>query len=89
MADFYKFISKNYKIPATMPKGIKGKVYLKFIVEKDGSIADIKVIRDLGYGTGAEAIRVLNDCDKFKPAEQRGQKVSCSYSIPFLIQNPY
>ena len=40
-------------------EGLNGKVFVSFVVEKDGSLTDIKVLRDIGYGTGKEAIRVL------------------------------
>lgn len=79
---FYKFIAKNYKSPST---SVKGKVYVTFIIEKDGSLSDIKVLRDLGYGTGAEAIRVLSICPNWIPGEKNGQKVRCLYSLPISI----
>lgn len=85
MDQFYKFISENF----ITPKGEKlaGKVYVTFVVEKDGSLTDIKVLRDIGYGTGKEAIRVLKISPKWKPAEQNGQKVRCSYSLPISLQS--
>lgn len=79
---FYKFIAKNYKSPST---SVKGKVYVTFIIEIDGSLSDIKVLRDLGYGTGAEAIRVLSICPNWIPGEKNGQKVRCLYSLPISI----
>ena len=59
---FYKFVAKNYQTPEE--EGLKGKVFVSFVVEKDGSLTDIKVIRDIGFGTGKEAIRVLKSCPK-------------------------
>ena len=56
-------------------------------VEKDGSLTDIKVIRDIGYGTGKEAIRVLKKCPKWTPGEQNGKKVRVLYSLPITIQS--
>ena len=53
-------------------------MYVTFVVEKDGSLTDIKVIRDIGYGTGKEAIRVLKKCPKWTPGEQNGKKVRCT-----------
>ncbi|MBC7655056.1 MAG: energy transducer TonB, partial [Oligoflexus sp.] len=70
---FYNFISKNYQTPEE--EGLKGKVFVSFVVEKDGSLTDIKVLRDIGYGTGKEAIRVLNKCPRWAPGEQNGKKV--------------
>jgi protein TonB len=80
---FYDFVGKNYQTPEE--EGLKGKVFVSFVVEKDGSLTDIKVLRDIGYGTGKEAIRVLNKCPKWTPGEQNGKKVRCTYSLPINI----
>ena len=82
---FYKFVAKNYQTPEE--EGLKGKVFVSFVVEKDGSLTDIKVIRDIGYGTGKEAIRVLKSCPKWNPGEQNGKKVRVLYSLPINIQS--
>ena len=81
--EFNKFIAKNYNSPNQA--GLKGKVYVTFIIEKDGSLTDIKVLRDIGYGTGKEAIRVLGLSPKWLPGEQNGKKVRCTYSLPISI----
>lgn len=85
MKSFYEFIAKNYRTPDV--EGLKGKVYLTFVVEIDGSISDIKVLKDIGYGTGEEAIRVLKKSPKWKPGEQNGKKVRCIYHLPLNIQS--
>lgn len=82
---FYTFVGKNYQPPEE--EGLKGKVFVSFVVEKDGSLTDIKVIRDIGYGTGKEAIRVLKSCPKWNPGEQNGKKVRVLYSLPITIQS--
>lgn len=82
---FYKYVGNNYRAPEE--EGLKGKVYVTFVVEKDGSLTDIKVIRDIGYGTGQEAIRVLKKCPKWNPGEQNGKKVRVLYSLPITIQS--
>jgi hypothetical protein len=82
---FYKFLSKNYQTPKS--EGLRGKVYVSFVIEKDGSLTDIKVIRDIGYGTGNEAIRVLSICPKWIPGEQEGHKVRVMYSISINVQS--
>ena len=84
LKEFYNYIGKNYKTPDV--KGLNGKVIVTFVIEKDGSLTDIKVIRDIGYGTGEEAIRVLKECKKWIPAEQNGQKVRVQYTLPISIQ---
>jgi protein TonB len=84
--EFYKFIGKNYKTPNV--KNLKGKVFVMFVIEKDGSLTDIKVLRDIGHGTGEEAVRVLKECPKWLPGEQNGKKVRVLYSLPISIQLP-
>lgn len=83
MEKFYKFIGQNFKVPDE--EGLRGKIFVSFVVEKDGSLGDIKVIRDIGYGTGNEAIRVLKICPKWKPGELNGKKVRVIYSMPINI----
>jgi protein TonB len=85
MEKFYSFVGKNYQTPEE--EGLKGKVYVTFVVEKDGSLTDIKVLRDIGFGTGKEAIRVLNKCPRWTPGEQNGKKVRVLYSLPITIQS--
>jgi protein TonB len=82
---FYKFVGKNFQVPEE--DGLKGKIFVTFVVEKDGSLTDIKVLRDIGYGTGKEAIRVLKSCPKWNPGEQNGKKVRVLYSLPITIQS--
>ena len=81
ITEFYKFIGKNYIVPDV--KGLVGKVYVAFIIEKDGSINEVKIVRDLGFGTGEEAIRVLKICPKWIPGEQNGKYVRVSSSLIF------
>jgi periplasmic protein TonB len=84
IGNFYKGIARNYVYPEG--EEINGKVVVSFVVEKDGSLTDIKVLRDLGYGTGAEAIRVLKKLPKWSPGEQNGRKVRASYVLPIALQ---
>jgi periplasmic protein TonB len=84
MDKFYSYVGKNYRAPEE--EGLRGKVYVTFVVEKDGSLTDIKVLRDIGYGTGKEAIRVLSKCPKWNPGIQNGKPVRVLYSLPITIQ---
>ncbi|MES2575935.1 MAG: energy transducer TonB [Bacteroidota bacterium] len=83
---FYAFVAKNYKMPEE--KGLKGKVYVTFVVEKDGSLTDIKILRDIGYGTGKETIRVLQLSPKWIPGVHNGRKVRCLYTLPITLVSP-
>ena len=86
LSKFYEYIAKNYRTPDV--PGLNGQLMISFVVEKDGSITDIKVLKDLGYGTGEEAIRLLKKCPNWTPAEQKGKKVRCSFMLPLRIQSP-
>jgi TonB family protein len=80
---FYKFLEKNVKYPREAFKNrISGKVLLSFIVEKDGSIADILVVKTVSPIIDAEAKRVLSSSPKWIPALQRGIPVRVKYNIP-------
>jgi Uncharacterized protein conserved in bacteria (DUF2059)/Gram-negative bacterial TonB protein C-terminal len=81
--EFTRYVAKNFNTPNVA--GLKGKVFVSFVIEKDGSLTDIKILRDIGYGTGKEAVRVLELSPKWLPGEQNGQKVRCTYSLPISI----
>jgi protein TonB len=78
----YAYIEKNLKYPeAAKEANIEGKVAIEFIIEKDGSITNIKVLRDIGYGCGDEAVRILKEMPKWKPAMQRGKPVRNTFGM--------
>lgn len=83
--EFQRFIRENYKTQEAAE--LKAKIYMSFIVEKDGSLSDIKIIRIIGSGTGAEAIRVLKKSPKWIPGKQNGKIVRVLYSIRIPIIN--
>jgi TonB family protein len=83
---FAAYLSHNIKYPAEMKKKkIEGKVFISFIVEKDGSLSEIKVLREPGYGSGLEALRVLSMSPKWKPGIQNHHKVRVQYVIPITF----
>lgn len=82
----YKYISDNLQYPRlAIEKGIQGRVYVTFIVEKDGSITDIKVLRDIGDGCGDEVVRLVKTMPKWKPAKQRGKTVRQQFNLPVMF----
>jgi hypothetical protein len=88
LTKFYKFIGENFKMSAEANKiKIEGKAYMQFIIEKDGSLSDIKTIKDPGYGLGDEAIRVLKLSPKWTAATQEGKAVRVMYSLPITFQS--
>jgi beta-lactamase regulating signal transducer with metallopeptidase domain len=84
MQEFYIFFSANYKIPSDF-KG-NGKIYISFMVETDGSISDFEVLRDSGFGTGEEAVRVLKLTPKWIPGKEDGKVVRMKFTLPIAIQ---
>jgi hypothetical protein len=84
MEAFYKFVAENYKTPSQ--PNLKGKVYLTFIVEKDGSLSEFNILRDIGYGTGEEAVRVIKQSPKWIPGTVDNKPARVLYSLPITIQ---
>lgn len=83
---FYKFVENNFKNPDEDIDFKGKKIYVTFIVEQDGALTDIKILRDAGFNTGAEAIRVLKKCPKWSPGEKDGKKVRVLYSLPITLK---
>lgn len=80
---FYSFLGQNIKYPAAaLKQKVQGNVHLGFIIEKDGSISDIKVEHSLGSGTDEEAIRALKLGKKWNPGVMDGKPVRTYYRIP-------
>lgn len=85
MKVFYKYLSKNLKISKKdMNKGFyNGKFLVEFIVEKDGSLSNIKVLR--GNVNGTNFIKVFKNCPKWQPAYHKGKPVRMKMKLPILI----
>ncbi len=84
IAKFYDFLGKNIKYPPqAIEKNVQGNVQVDFIVEKDGSVTDIKVVdKKLGHGIEEEAVRVLKLSKKWNPGMNDGKPVRAKYRIP-------
>lgn len=86
MQAFYKWVGENYKYPAEAKKNkVSGSLHLSFVVERDGSLSNFELLRDLGYGTGEAAIDLLKESPKWKPGLTRGETVRVSYSLPIKL----
>jgi TonB family protein len=84
---FGEFLGKNIKYPETAKKNkIQGRVYLTFVVEKDGSLSRFKVVRGIGSGCDEEAVRVLAISPKWNPGMQNGKVVRVQYTVPIFFQ---
>ena len=83
----YKYLAENIKYPVlAKEKGTQGRVYVTFVVEKDGSVTDAKVLRGVSEEVDAEALRVINAMPKWKPGMQQGVPVRVQYNIPIIFK---
>lgn len=83
----YKYLAENIKYPVlAKEKGTQGRVYVTFVVEKDGSVTDAKVLRGVSEEVDAEALRVINAMPKWKPGMQQGVPVRVQYNIPIVFK---
>ena len=81
-----KFLSNNIKYPEQAKKDkITGKVSVRFVIEKDGSITNAKVVRSDNSIFNEEALRVVNSMPKWKPGKQRGKEVRVYYTVPLIF----
>jgi TonB family protein len=84
-----QYIANNVDYPDDAQKGgIQGKVYVSFVVSKDGSVADAKIARGVNPSLDEEALRVVNSLPKWIPGKQKGEYVNVSYTVPinFVLQ---
>jgi len=84
-----EFIARNIKYPPlARESGIQGRVFVNFVVEPDGSVSNVKVIRGIGGGCDEEAVRVIQSMPKWTPGRQRGKAVRVSFNLPvrFTLQ---
>ena len=78
-----KFIQKNVRYPAIAKEyNITGKVYVSFIVDKQGNVTNVKIVRGVDKNLDAEAVRVVSSLPKYKPGKQRGKAVRVMFTIP-------
>ena len=81
------YLSKNIKYPQmARESGIQGRVFVNFVVEPDGSVSNVNVMRSLGGGCDEEAVRVVKNMPKWKPGRQRGKAVRVSYILPIVFK---
>ena len=80
----FKFLSENVKYPViAQENGIQGRVICQFVVNRDGSIVDVEVVRSGGDASlDKEAVRVIKSMPKWKPGKQRGKAVRVKYTLP-------
>lgn len=84
---FYKYIGDNLKYPAQARRmGIEGKVFVQFVVDKDGSLTEVTAVKGIGAGCDEEAVRVIKGAPKWSPPKQRGKPVKQRIIVPIVFQ---
>lgn len=85
--NMYKYLGANIKYPKdALENGIQGTVVVKFVVEKDGTISNVKAIRKIGGGCDEEAVRVVKRMPRWKPGKQRGKPVRTEFTLPIQFK---
>lgn len=81
------WIARNVRYPVqAMERGIQGKVYVQFVIEKDGSVSNIELLRGVHLLLNQEALQVVRTMPKWKPGKIKGEPVRCSYTLPIFFQ---
>lgn len=84
--EFYKYIGSNLRYPRVASiLGLTGKVYLTFVVEKDGSVSNVTPVNCIGAGCESEAVRVVSMSPKWSPGIQKGRTVRVQYTMPITF----
>ena len=86
-AALMQYLAKNIKYPTiAQENGTQGRVIVQFVVNKDGSIVDAKVVRSVDPYLDKEALRVINTMPKWKPGMQRGKPVRVKFTVPVMFR---
>ena len=79
----YQYIARNLRYPEPARRAnVQGKVFVKFIVRKDGSVSDLQILKGIGFGCDEETVRVLGSMPKWTPGKQNGKPVSVYFTMP-------
>lgn len=85
--EMYAYINKNLRYPATEQEiGTQGRVTVQFVVSKDGSITDVKVIRGISSNCDKEAVKVIKNMPRWIPGKQNGHPVSVYFTLPIVFK---
>jgi protein TonB len=87
MGAFMQYLQKNLKYPEQARRmNVEGKVFVQFVIDKDGSPTDITVLKGIGSGCDEEAVRVIKNMPKWQPGKQRGRPVKVRMSLPIVFK---
>ncbi len=86
-ANLYKFISDSLQYPVlAQEKMIQGSVVVSFVIDHDGSIKEVKILKDIGGGCGKEAARIVSIMPRWVPGEADGKPVRVRFTLPFRFK---
>lgn len=87
LAAFYRFLGNTMNYPVQARRGgVQGEVFVQFIVEKDGTITNSKIIKRIGGGCDEEVLRVMEQAPKWNPGRQKGKPVRQRYTLPIIFK---
>lgn len=87
MDAFYRYVANEMTYPLQARQmGVEGRVDVQFVIEKDGSLSDVKAIKGIGAGCDSEAVRVVQNASSFKPGTQRGKPVRVRMVMPIIFK---
>lgn len=87
VGEMYQYIAERIKYPSPAQRAnVQGKVFVKFVVQKNGDIGDIKVLKGIGFGCDEEAVRVISKMPKWKPGKQNGNPVNVYFTMPIAFR---
>lgn len=87
MAAFYKYVSDKIKYPPQARRmGIEGRVFVEFVIAKDGTLTEVRAIKGIGAGCDEEAVRIVQSAPPWNPGKQRGKPVRQRYTLPIIFK---
>ena len=87
MTAFYKYVGEKIKYPPQARRmGVEGRVFVEFVIDRDGSITDVRAVKGIGAGCDEEAVRILQAAPKWKPGKQRGKPVKQRMVLPITFK---
>jgi protein TonB len=88
--DLNKYVSEHIKYPnEARENNVEGRVIVKFVVNEDGTLSDVTVVRGIGAGCDEEAVRMVRSMPSWNAAKQGGNKVKCYYTLPVIFKLEY
>ena len=87
MGSFYEYLGKNIRYPEQARRmGVEGRVFVEFVVDKDGALTNVRVVKGIGAGCDEEAVRIVKMSPNWKPGKQRGRPVKVKMTVPVFFK---